>query len=127
MKTKGFSIIGLILSLFFSTIVVITLTLVFEILSQPIFEVKLIFSIINLVIIVVLSSFGGMLASKLTVPMFTATWLLTIMYTIIQFVVLGCCYYKTVFSYYLVAELITLFMYLLIALPIIKTGYNMAK
>lgn len=127
MKTGKISFVGLFLSLFFGVVIFTILFLVCNITAQPFFEIKLLFAIINICIVIVLGTGAGALASKITVPMFTTVSMVTAVYTIIQFVILGTSFYSDSINYYVVSQLILLFVYFLVSLPIAKAGYNLAN
>lgn len=127
MKQGKISFIGLFLSIFFGLIVFTILFVVCNILAQPYFELKLIFTLINICIVVFLATCGGILCSKITVPMFTAISISTVIYTIIQFLSLIIVFSLDRINFYLISQMVLLFVYFAITLPLAKTGYNIAQ
>jgi len=120
------SIIGLILSLFFSGIVLVALFVLWNLQEQPYYELKMVFAAINLLIIILFSGFSGALCNAITTPMFAGISVVSAIYTILQFTALGINFTKDTPKGFLLFQLILLFVYLAIVLPIGKMGYSLA-
>ena len=130
MKSKSFSFIGLILSCIFAGIACVLCFSVFDILSQPFFELKLLFAFVNIIIVMVLSCFSGALSNKLTMPMFIVIAVTTGIYTIIQFagfVLFSLFFLSEQISWYVLFQLVLHLIYFAIVLPIGKAGYNLSN
>ncbi len=130
MKPAKFSVIGMILSVIFGAIVY---TLVFGVLSfinYPFFEIKLIFISVNVLAIMILAMFGGLIAQGITVPMFVAISFATAVYTIFQFgtyILFGTVFAGAGVSIYVLTQLIIHLVYFAVILPLGKVGYASAQ
>lgn len=126
MSKSKISVIGIILSLFFSGIVLVALFVLWDLHDQPYYALKTMFAGINLVIIVAFAGFSKFLCKALTTPMFAAISVTSGLYTVIQFIVLGINFSNDSAKGFVLFQLILLFVYLLIVLPIGKMGYTLA-
>ena len=126
MSKSKISIIGIILSLFFSGIILVALFVLWDLYDQPYYALKTIFVGINLAIIVIFAGFSKFLCKAITTPMFAAISVTSGLYTVIQFIALGINYANDSAKGFVLFQLILLFAYLLIVLPIGKMGYALA-
>lgn len=130
MKSSGFSIIGFILSLFVGAISMTMTFAVFDIVKQPYFETKLIFVILNTLVVMGLMMFSSGICRKITVPMFAAVCIVTALYTIAQFVLfaLTCTVMFTMpAAHFALFQLLIHLVYFAIVLPLCAVGYKGAK
>ncbi len=122
MKQGKVSLTGLFLSLFLSAIIVTILFAIFNIFLQPLYLIKLTFVILNILLIVVVSTFSKLLINKISIPMYIAVVIATIIYSALQFISLAIAFSVSVIDFYLVFQLIILFIYFLVVIPLIKAG-----
>ena len=129
MKTSKFSFIGLILSVIFASGLFTLVFGVFDVMAQPYSELKLHFIGINVLIIMFLSMFSGLLCSKITLPMFSAIAIITLVYTILQvvaFVMFNLYFIADQINMYVLFQIALHFIYFAIVLPLGKAGYYIA-
>ncbi|MEE0264879.1 MAG: hypothetical protein UD936_04545 [Acutalibacteraceae bacterium] len=127
MKQGKVSLTGLFLSSFLGAIIFIILFAIFDITAQPSYELKLTFVIINVLAIVFNSTFSKLLINSITIPMYIAVTSATSIYSILQFVSLGLSFSDSNINFYLIFQLIILFIYFLVTIPLIKTGNNIVQ
>lgn len=118
------SIMSLFLSIFFSIIVVFTLFAILHIDDYDAFPAVLTFTIINLIVIIIVSSFGKSIAAKVGAATFISVCTTTVLYSLIQFIHLGFAYKTASTSGYVLFNLIALFVYFLIIIPVAIMGAN---
>lgn len=132
MSKRGFSFSGLLLSGLFAGIVGVLCFGIFDILSQPFFEAKIVFMAVNVLIVIIMSCFSRELAYKLTVPMFTAIAASTGIYTMIQFAgfvvfsFLGAADLN-LSNWYILFQLVLHLIYFAVIIPIGKAGRSIAE
>lgn len=124
---KKFSIMGLFLSVFFSAICICSLFFLFDISSQPFFGVKLGFAIFNFAVIIALCSSCNQLIAAVSAPIFSGVATLAGIYTILQFVLFGIFFTLPVLNPFIILEMVLLFIFLAIALPLLKAGKTYHK
>ena len=127
MKQGKVSLTGLFLSLFLGTIIFTILIAIFNIFSQPAYIVKLTFVILNVLLIVFISTFSKLLINKISLPMYLALAIVTSVYSVLQFVSLAFAFSLDTINFYLVFELILLFVYFLVSIPLIKAGITVVQ
>lgn len=125
MKKNNISWIGLALSLFLSFIILYSLFFLWNVTLYPFLLPKLFFVAINTIIIILFCSFGLSLYKIFTVPIYAAIILSTVIYTALQFLgfvfISNSIFTITGFIFY---QMVTLFIYLIVILPIAKMGYR---
>lgn len=124
---KLFSPIGCILSILFSAIILTVGFLKLNFLLLPFFAVKLTVCVLNLLLIVGVASFIPTLIKKLGVPAFTAFTIVTAIYTVMQFTGLMIFFLSESIESYVIYQLIGVFLYLFLALPICSLGIRSTK
>lgn len=124
-----FSIIGLILSVCFSAIILYVL---FGVINITLWTAALtflnIFTFINLIVIIALACFGGIISKKCGTPALSVCWTVTGLYTIMQFVstlIFTATIPKEEIShFYNIFNFVLIFAVLLITLPVLRSGSN---
>ena len=127
MKNTLSTIASLILSLFFSCIVFFVLFDVLHILDLNIALPAMVFTIINLLSVIDFIGFGKSLSNAIGIGMYTPICLATIAYTAIHFTLLGFLYNNDSSTTFVLFNLILLFVYFLVIIPLGVTGYNSNK
>ena len=130
MKPAKFSIIGFVISLFIVAIGLTAIFMVMDMFSQPFPVVKLIFIIVNMLLIMFYCSFGGLLIRKISLPMFAACSVVTFFYSCLQFAgvfVFPPVVWSIGMGGYILFQLILHLIYFVIILPLMKAGYNITK
>jgi len=124
-----FSVIGLIISAAFSAII---LYILFGVINITLWTAALtllnIFTFINLIIVIGLACFGGFISKKCGTPALSACWVVTVLYTIMQFgstLIFTATVPKDEIShFYNIFNFVLLFVLLLITLPVLRSGSN---
>ena len=116
------SIAALLLSLFFSVIVIFALFAFLKIDEYEAYSSVLIFAIINLLVIILVVSCGLPISIKAGAASYAVICTVTAVYTILQFISLGLCYKTEAVTGYIMFHLILLFIYLLVIIPVSIMG-----
>lgn len=124
MKKSVFSIIGCIISLFFSGIVLLMLFGYFQFYLQPLYIIKSIFVAINLLLIIAAFSFRGGLINLLSLPYYIAIVTTVVFYTVVQFVLLAVLFVSLNLFLYLILQLTLLFIAGVIITVFAQRGSN---
>ena len=127
MKQSKVSLTGLFLSVFLGAIIFTILIAIFNIFSQPAYLVKLTFVALNVLILVVISTFSKLIINKISLPMYLALTIATTVYSILQFASLAFAFTLSAINFYLVFQLIILFVYFLVSIPLIKAGTTLIQ
>lgn len=121
-----FSAVGTLLSIFFSLIVAYAAFGIFDLNTFKDVGFICTFLGFNLIVIIVLSTFGKAVAEKCGTPALASSWVVTVIYTVIQMI--SSFYYlifgnsETSSSFYILGNLILAFILLLVMLPILSFG-----
>lgn len=126
------SIVGLLISVFFSLIMAYV---IFGIFNAPkwteVFPFMCSFVLFNLVVLVALAAFGGMISQKCGVPTLGACWTATVIYTAIQFTstftFMALVPETSSNSFYILGNLCLAFILLLVTAPIISSSAKYEK
>lgn len=121
MNDKKFSlgsIAALFLSLFFSIIVIFFMFTFLSVNEYDAFPAVITFACINLIIIILITSYGRLLVNKAGSATFSALCTITAIYSAFQFIHLVFRYHEASISGYILYHLIILFIYFLIAIPV---------
>ncbi len=127
MKQGKISLTGLFLSAFLGAIIFTILIAIFNIFSQPAYLVKLTFVILNILLIVFISTFSKLIINKISIPMYIAIAITTTIYSILQFTSLALAFTLSTINFYLVFQLVILFVYFLVTIPLIKAGSTLVQ
>jgi len=124
MKSKSYLGLAasLFLTVFFIGITLFMLLAVIKIGDFDAFPAVLTFTILNLLIFAIVIGLGKYVASTIGTPSYAALCFLTILYTIIQFAVLGFNFKTGSLNGYILVHLILLFVYSAAAIPIAIMG-----
>lgn len=119
--TRG-SIVTIVLSLFFSLIMLYVSLSVLEIQQTETFGSALIFLILNILVLLIMSLVGQQIAYGASVAVFAASWLFTAVYTILQFGYMLLYFNFQWESGYFLVQIILFFLYLACLLPTLVLG-----
>ena len=116
------SILGGIISVLFAGIIIFIMVALVEITNQDAGVAAVVFTSINLLIIVLFMFFSGEIIKKTSMVCMTNLWVITIIYTIIE---LGHMMIRVAFAaplWYVLFHLILIFVYVAFASPVILSG-----
>jgi len=126
-QSGRFSLITFILTAFFVGIVMYLLFGVFEILTKPGGVTRLVFSSINCLILLTMAGTSNIICRATTFATVIQLWSVTVFYTAFQFgaVIIGMGLWHG--RLYILYQLIILFVYLCVALPVLNISYRKNK
>lgn len=127
MRKSFFSVIGCIISLFFSAIVLLILFGYCRLYLQPLYILKTVFAVFNLLVLWALLSFKGGLTQALSLPYYMAIITTAVIYTVMQFVLLAVLFFSFDLFLYLILQLILLFITGVIITVFAQRGINNSK
>jgi len=116
------SIAALFLSLFFSIIVIFFIFSYLKINEYEAFPAVITFASINLIVIILMTSYGKLIVNKAGAATFIALCTITTIYTVFQFVYLALQYQDASAVGYILFNLIILFIFFLIVIPVGMIG-----
>lgn len=116
------NVLSLFLLLFFFVIVLFVLFAVMNINEYDVFPAVLFFSVINFLILMVVIIGGSSFVKKIGFASYTSICVVTVIFSLLQFVYLGFGYQSALIISYTLYQLIVLFIYLLIIIPIVVLG-----
>lgn len=111
-----------LLSLVFCGIIMFCMFTVANIQNYATYSAALTFVSINLAIILFWAFLGKYLSQSMVTASFISACFITVVYTIIQFILMGVCYTNVAPYLYTLYHLILLFLYLIIIVPTILMG-----
>lgn len=121
-KVSFGGIAAFFLTLFFSGIVIFTLFTQLNIREYDTCAAVITFTIINLIILILVVSCGIPISRIIGGASYAVIGTVTVFYSIIQFIHMGISYKKELTNGYILFQLILLFLYLLIIVPIAIMG-----
>ena len=118
------SVIASILTLFFCAIMFYILLEIFFVTSKPGGAICIMFSVLNCAILFGLALCGNTIARITTAATLIQLWFVTAIYTVLQFgsVFIGVATWYG--SFYVLYQLVLMFIYLCIALPVLNISYK---
>jgi hypothetical protein len=118
------SFAALFLSVFFAVIVLFYMFSFLKVTDHTAFWAAITFAVINLLIIILLTSCEKLLVHKLGIPSYKEICTATIIYSVFQFIHMGLQYDSKSVTGYILYHLIILFLYLMIVVPLGIMGMN---
>lgn len=127
MRKPIFSFLGFLITFLFVALTSLALFWVWEFSNQPAFGAKLVFVVLNFIVLLGVFSFARAMLSYLSVAHFSAIAVMTLIYSLFQFAGLWVSYDAEQIKGFVLYQLIVLAFYFVIVLPIAAMGIKHGK